>query len=37
LNINVKIRKGVNEPALGISLVNYFFFTSGASEERKML
>lgn len=37
LNVDVKIRKWVNEPAVGISLVNYFFFTSGASEERKML
>lgn len=36
LNVDVKIRKWVNEPAVGISLVNYFFFTSGASEERKM-
>jgi hypothetical protein len=29
LDVNVKIRKGVNESAVGISLVNYFFFTSG--------
>lgn len=37
LDVDVKIRKWVNESAFGISLVNYFFFTSGASEERKML
>jgi hypothetical protein len=37
LDVDVKIRKWVNESALGISLVNYFFFTSGASEDRKML
>ena len=37
LNVDVKIHKGVNESAFGISLVNYFFFTSGAREERKML